>query len=137
MADPQPDTGIRDSRLEALAEFAAGAGHEINNPLATILGRAELLQRRIDRVVPSGEAVEARRDLAIIAGQAQRIRDMIGDLMLFARPPAPKLVRCNIVDEVGESITALRPLAESRGVQIDWPLRGPHLPLPMPFNSGC
>ena len=30
-------------KLEALAEFAAGAGHEINNPLATIIGRAQLL----------------------------------------------------------------------------------------------
>lgn len=31
------------ARLEALAEFAAGAGHEINNPLATIIGRAQQL----------------------------------------------------------------------------------------------
>ena len=33
------------AKLEALAEFAAGAGHEINNPLAVISGRAQLLLR--------------------------------------------------------------------------------------------
>lgn len=32
-------------RLDALAEFAAGAGHEIDNPLATIIGRAQQLLR--------------------------------------------------------------------------------------------
>src|SRR6185312_12770474 len=37
---------LRMGRLEALAEFAAGAGHELNNPLAVILGRAQLLQAR-------------------------------------------------------------------------------------------
>ena len=33
------------AKAEALAEFAAGAGHEINNPLATISGRVQILLR--------------------------------------------------------------------------------------------
>ncbi len=74
----QPD---RD-HLAALIEFAAAAGHEINNPLAVILGRAQLLLNR--------EKDEAKRQsLETIAGQAMRIRDMIGDVMLFADPPPP------------------------------------------------
>lgn len=73
---------LRDLKLEAMAEFAAGAGHEINNPLATITGRAGLLlQREADP--------ERRRALETIGGQALRIRDMIGDAMTFARPPQP------------------------------------------------
>nr|AUN35778.1 sensor histidine kinase [uncultured bacterium] len=71
------------AKLAALAEFAAGAGHEINNPLATISGRVQLLLR--DETDP-----ERRRTLTTIGGQVYRIRDMIGDLMLFARPPAPQ-----------------------------------------------
>jgi signal transduction histidine kinase len=71
-------------RLAALAEFAAGAGHEINNPLATIIGRAQQLLR--DESDP-----RRRQSLAIIAAQAYRIRDMIGDVMLFARPPQPEI----------------------------------------------
>ena len=70
-----------DDRLESLAEFAAGAGHEFNNPVATIVGRVQLLLR--------DEADPARRQaLETIAGQAYRIRDMISDVMVFARPPA-------------------------------------------------
>lgn len=71
-----------DERLEALAEFAAGAGHEINNPVATIKARVDLLLR-------SETDPQRRHWLSIIGGQAERIRDMIGDAMLFARPPQP------------------------------------------------
>lgn len=83
---PNPDFWIipDPARLEALAEFAAGAGHEINNPLATIIGRAQMLLK--------GEPDPQRRALLqSIGAQAYRIRDMIGDTMVFGRPPRPEL----------------------------------------------
>lgn len=87
-----PTTGGRDDfvilpdhgKLEALAEFAAGAGHEVNNPLATIIGRAQLLLK--DERDP-----QRRQMLMAIGSQAYRIRDMIGDTMLFGRPPLPEI----------------------------------------------
>ncbi|QDT55541.1 Sporulation kinase D [Caulifigura coniformis] len=109
---------LQRAKLEALAEFAAGAGHEINNPLATILGRTELLLRRIGRVVPTGEAAEATRDLNVIAGQVQRIREMIGDLMLFARPPVPRLAPCELNAVVESTIAAVHATARSHQVEI-------------------
>lgn len=74
---------MRADKLAALAEFAASAGHEINNPLATIL---ICTQRLLAEITDP----EQRRLLATIGGQALRVRDMIGDVMLFARPPAPR-----------------------------------------------
>ena len=56
---------VEAEKLAALAEFAAGAGHEINNPLAVIAGRAQLLLR--DEAAP-----ERRRDLALVNAQAMR-----------------------------------------------------------------
>ena len=79
------------AKLESLAEFAAGAGHEINTPLAVISGRAAMLLR--DESDP-----ERRRLLATIGAQALRIRDMIGDLMVFGRPPAPAPVELNLAE---------------------------------------
>lgn len=91
-----------DDRLAALAEFAAGAGHEINNPLATIIGRAQQLLR--------DEPEAARRQaLAAIVGQAYRIRDMIGDVMTFARPPAPSLAAVDLGSVVQDVATKLEP----------------------------
>ena len=91
------------AKLEALAEFAAGAGHEINNPIATISGRVQLLLR--DEADP-----ERRQALLAIGAQAWRVRDMIGDLMLFGRPPEPRKERV----ELGELVrAAVEPLYES------------------------
>jgi signal transduction histidine kinase len=79
---PASETRLRDLKLEAMAEFAAGAGHEINNPVATIAGRSALLLK-------TETDPERRRILETIGGQAYRIRDMIGDAMTHARPPEP------------------------------------------------
>ena len=79
--DPASESRLRDLKLEAMAEFAAGSGHEINNPVATIGRSALLLKTETDP--------ERRRILETIGGQAYRIRDMIGDAMTYARPPEP------------------------------------------------
>lgn len=104
-------------KLQALAEFAAGAGHEINNPLATILGRTQLLLA--DETDP-----ERRQSLLTIGGQAIRIRDMIGDLMLFARPPKmqPKSLDLKQIIHATLDQSGLCRVAENAGVQIDLPV---------------
>ena len=99
------------AKLEALAEFAAGAGHEINNPVATIVGRAELLLK--------GESnPERRQALLTIGAQALRIRDMIGDLMLFARPPKPEPQKLNFVEIVDEVTRKLDEALRAKSLKV-------------------
>jgi signal transduction histidine kinase len=93
--------------LEALAEFAAGAGHEINNPLATISGRVQMLLK--DEQDPT-----RRQALLTIGGQALRIRDMIGDVMLFARPPQPQSANHDLVEVIQEVLGALASEAQDQ-----------------------
>ena len=80
---------LEQQKLDALAEFAAGAGHEINNPLAIIGGRTQLLLREISNP-------EHQRHLASILAQVRRAYEMIADIRLFARPPKPEPVDINV-----------------------------------------
>ncbi|QDT99025.1 sensor histidine kinase [Gimesia aquarii] len=98
-------------KLEAMAEFAAGAGHEINNPVATIVGRVQMLLK--EETDP-----QRRQSLATIGGQAYRIRDMIGDAMLFARPPAPHPVSLNLQQMTQEVLNSLNEKISKAGVNV-------------------
>lgn len=110
MNGPDADE-LERAKLAALAEFAAGAGHEINNPLAVITGRVQLLLR--------GERdPERRRDLAIIHTQAMRVHEMIADLMLFARPPEPNRRACDAAAIVEAAINGLRAKADAPGIAL-------------------
>jgi signal transduction histidine kinase len=98
-------------KLAALAEFAGGAGHEINNPLAVIAGRAQLL-------LPGERDPQRRRELAVIGAQAMRIHEMIADLMLFARPPLMNKAACDLGELVEESLTPFREVTRQREIQL-------------------
>lgn len=113
-AVPDPPRALPDALLlTAFAEFAAGAGHEINNPLATIAGRAELLAR--------GESDPARRrELAAIQAQAKRIHAMIVDLMTFARPPAAQTETVDPVAVTRGRLPHWEAAAGDKGLRIEF-----------------
>ena len=101
-------------KLDSLGEFAAGAGHEINNPVATISGRVQgLLQTETD--------LERRRQLLTIGGQALRIRDMIGDTMLFARPPQPAPEWLDLQTVLPELVSPLEAELKTADFQMEIP----------------
>ena len=105
------DQTLEAEKLEAMAEFAAGAGHEINNPLAVIAGRAQLF-------LQDEEDPERRRGLALINAQAKRVYEMIADMMLFARPPAPAFEPTELVALVDRVIGELASQSSRQGTVI-------------------
>ena len=112
------EEAVRQAKLAALVEFAAGAGHEINNPLGSILIASERLLR--DETDP-----ERRRLLATIGGQALRIRDMIGDLMLFADPPPPVPTDLDLAAEVRSVAARFEDACRARNIQLQYAADGP------------
>jgi signal transduction histidine kinase len=110
--DPASEARLHDLKLEAMAEFAAGAGHEINNPVATIAGRSALLLK-------TETDPERRRILETIGGQAYRIRDMIGDAMTYARPPEPVLEEFEPAAEILQISQNLRQQFPHKQVAIE------------------
>jgi two-component system NtrC family sensor kinase len=102
---------LRELKLQALAEFAGGAAHEINNPLAVISGQAQYL-------LAHDEDPARQRALQAIIGQAQRIHQVLNELMQFARPAKPKKQVVDVRILLREVMLALGDLALHKHIQL-------------------
>ncbi|MFO0849137.1 MAG: HAMP domain-containing sensor histidine kinase [Gemmataceae bacterium] len=102
---------LRDAKLAGLAEFAAGASHEINNPIAVIAGHAQLL-------LSHEEDAERRKQLNTIIRQTARVRDLLHGTRQFARPPKPAAVSFPAADLVVKAVEEVQSEADRKGVAV-------------------
>ena len=80
---------LQTERLAAVGQLAAGAAHEINNPLAIISARSQLLEAREDDK-------RKCKDLRQISEQIERISAILKSLMGFAQPNSPRITRVDV-----------------------------------------
>jgi signal transduction histidine kinase len=121
---------LQAQKLAALAEFAAGAGHEINNPLAVISGQAQYLLKQWPGgngrlPLENGHATTehrpsgiVERSLQTIISQTRRIHELLNDLMQFARPPQPRKEWVDVPELIRDVVATLEGLAGERRVRL-------------------
>ena len=68
-----------EKKLSEAAELVARVRHEINNPLAALLGQAQLLLRE-------DLSEKSRRRAETIESQAKRIQEIVGELRAVQAP---------------------------------------------------
>jgi len=94
---------VQTEKLVSLGQLAAGAAHEINNPLTAILGYSDLLAD--DTSLPD----KARGVASKIRDQARRTKTLVGNLLSFARqvPAERTLLDLNTVVNNAVQLRAL------------------------------
>lgn len=102
-------------RLATIGQLAAGIAHELNEPLATILGFAQLLEKA------EGIPASASGDLRHIVDASLHARDIVRKLRLFARqtPAQRRLVDLNSVVRDGLYFVEARCAKQAVSILLD------------------
>jgi PAS domain S-box-containing protein len=111
----------RSERMASLGTTLAGVAHELNNPLAAVIGFAQILLR-------TTEEEEYRSGLQTIFHEARRASHIVKDLLTFARrQEAGQRASVSLNDIVDYIMSTRRYALETRGIVVDLAL-APSLP---------
>lgn len=99
-------------RLATIGQLAAGVAHELNEPLASILGFAQLASKT------SGLPHQAVRDIDHIVKASLHAREVVGKLMLFARQRPPTKTPVDINQLIEEGLFLLAARCAKSGIEV-------------------
>ncbi|HUB27410.1 MAG TPA: HDOD domain-containing protein [Tepidisphaeraceae bacterium] len=101
--------------LVSIGEMAAGAAHEVNNPLAVIAGRSQLLVSQLSD--PKQRALAQ-----VILEQSNRISQIVSELMEYAKPVPPNNQLCDPTELIDRALHEAKARSESTDRNIDMTL---------------
>lgn len=91
---------VRQEKLASLGRLAAGLAHELNNPLSSVAGFAEALQRRVEtaEIGDLAALAEWRQYVTMIQDEVARAATIVRRLLDFARQREPTFSLVDVYD---------------------------------------
>ncbi|MGE5325904.1 MAG: sensor histidine kinase [Deltaproteobacteria bacterium] len=103
----------RAEHLATLGELAAGLAHEIRNPLAGIAGVIDIIGRDLPPTSPG------RQVLAEVKQEILHIKNILSDLLDYARPKQPVVHEADLRATAGRAVALARQQVLSRPIQLE------------------
>ena len=97
---------VRQEKLASLGRLAAGLAHELNNPLSSVPGFAEALERRLTGggAAEPSDLVDVQEYLTLIQDEVSRAATIVRRLLDFARQREPTFGRVDLQGVVGSAV---------------------------------
>jgi len=99
-------------RLATVGELAAGVAHEINEPLGSILGFAQLASKYRD--IPD----QVKMDIEKIISASLHAREIVKKMMVFSRQVSPEKKEINLNQVVEDSLYFLKSRCIKEGIEL-------------------
>ncbi|RME65142.1 MAG: hypothetical protein D6778_06825 [Nitrospirae bacterium] len=102
----------RMERMATLGELATAVAHEIKNPLAGISGAIQVLREDMSEGDPRREIITD------VLQEVERLDKTIKDLLMFARPKEPEMMKTNLKELIERTISLVNIKARKQEVEI-------------------
>jgi signal transduction histidine kinase len=103
---------IHADRLATIGQLAAGVAHELNEPLASILGFSQLIKKYQDLPQPAEQDVERIITASLYA------REVIKNLMVFSRQLPARKNRIDLNQVIEDGLYFLEARCEKDGIKV-------------------
>ena len=100
------------SKLASIGELAAGVGHEINNPVNSIINCADIV------ILETKEGTKARQFSELIRSEADRIARIVRDLLTFSRQDEGHYSSVKLLDVVDSVLNLSRKRLEKSRIKL-------------------
>lgn len=109
--------------LAAIGQMAAGIAHEVRNPLTTIKGFVQLL----DKYNGVKDTAILKSYLEMIDKEIDRVNSLVRDFLQYAKPNKPQLVLCDLNNTLADLLIMLEAKCLTQGITMEASF-DPHLP---------
>jgi signal transduction histidine kinase len=106
---------VQQEKMVGIGQLAAGIAHELNTPLGTIIGYAQMLREDLG---PQPQASSHMADVEEIIGQAGRCRDLVKNLLNFSRRSSPEKTDADINEIVRKILSLVGHDFVMKGVRV-------------------
>ncbi|MDB2447236.1 response regulator [bacterium] len=112
------------AKMTSLGEMASGMAHEINNPLAVVLGTSQILVKMLPKIVEEKSVEKVEKMCNRISKNAQRVSTVIQYLREFSQPQSENEIDLLGVTNVAEILNQLQDIslvkARALGVELEF-----------------